>query len=152
MSASQIRFGAAMADHLRAELLQIGMLAEKVCDLGLNRLGQQGMLADQHQPPYREFAQAVATSKASSLPLSLRSAPGRRSSLSARSRLPSTKRRLVRYTVEPPTATVRAISSSLRPASAASKIWARLSLRAARLPLLNIALSSQRSAWLNSTR
>jgi hypothetical protein len=35
---------------------------------------------------------------------------------------------LVRYTVELPTATVRAISSSLQPASAASKIWARLSL------------------------
>jgi hypothetical protein len=43
------------------------------------------------------------------LPVSLRFAPGRGSSLSARSRLPSTKRRLVRYTVEPPTATVRAI-------------------------------------------
>src|SRR6266568_2107219 len=82
--------------------------------------------------------------------VSLRSAPGRGSSLSARSRLPSTKRRLVRDTVEPPTATARAISLSLRPASAASKIWARLSLRAARLPLLNIAVSSQRSAWLNS--
>src|SRR5712671_2217749 len=100
----------------------------------------------------RGLAQAVATNSASSLPVSLRSAPGRGSSLSARSRLPSTKRRLVRYTVEPPTATARAISSSLRPASAASKIWARLSLRAARLPLLNIAVSSQRSAWLNSTR
>jgi DNA polymerase III epsilon subunit-like protein len=102
--------------------------------------------------PLGGFAQAVATSKASSLPESLRSAPGRGSSFSARSRLPSTKRRLVRYTVEPPTATARAISSSLRPASAASNIWARLSLRAARLPLLNIAVSSQRSAWLNSTR
>jgi len=106
----------------------------------------------QRARPLGGFAQAVATSKASSLPVSLRSAPGRGSSLSARSRLPSTKRRLVRYTVEPPTATVRAISSSLQPASAASNIWARLSLRAARLPLLNIAVSSQRSAWLNSTR
>src|SRR5947199_358765 len=98
------------------------------------------------------FAQAVATSSASSLPVSLRSAPGRGSSLSARSRLPSTKRRLVRYTVEPLTATVRAISSSLQPASAASNIWARLSLRAARLPPRNIAVSSQRSAWFSSTR
>src|SRR5208282_1896128 len=88
--------------------------------------------------PAGGLAQAVATSRASSLPVSFRSAPGRCSSLSARSRLPSTKRRLVRYTVEPPTATVRAISSSLQPASAASNIWARLSLRAARLPLLNI--------------
>ena len=92
----------------------------------------------QRARPAGGLAQAVATSRASSLPVSLRSAPGRGSSLSARSRLPSTKRRLVRYTVEPPTATVRAISSSLLPASAASKIWARLSLRAARLPLLNI--------------
>src|ERR1700678_2510925 len=73
----------------------------------------------QRARPSGGFAQAVATSKASSLPVSLRSAPGRGSSLSARSRLPSTKRRLVRYTVEPPTATVRAISSSLQPASAA---------------------------------
>ena len=81
----------------------------------------------QRARPSGGFAQAVATSKASSLPVSLRSAPGRGSSLSARSRLPSTKRRLVRYTVEPPTATVRAISSSLQPASAASNIWARLS-------------------------
>ena len=88
----------------------------------------------QRARPAGGLAHAVATSRASSLPLSLRSAPGRGSSLSARSRLPSTKRRLVRYTVEPPTATVRAISSSLWPASAASKIWARLSLRAARLP------------------
>ena len=38
----------------------------------------------------------IATSRASSLPVSLRSAPGRASSLRARSRLPSTKRRLVR--------------------------------------------------------
>ena len=94
----------------------------------------------------------MATGKASFLPVSLRSAPGRGSSLSARSRLPSTKRRLVRYTVELPTDTVRAISSSLQPASAASNTSARLSLRAARLPLLDIAMSSSRSAWLNSTR
>src|SRR5258705_5012893 len=106
----------------------------------------------QRARPCGGVAQAVATSRASSLPVSLRSAPGRGSSLSARSRLPSTKRRLVRYTVEPLTATAQAISSSLRPASAASRICARLSLRTARLPLLNIAVSSSRSAWLNSTR
>src|SRR5450759_2052363 len=47
----------------------------------------------QRARPLGGFAQAVATSKASSLPVSLRSAPGRGSSLSARSRLPSTKRR-----------------------------------------------------------
>src|ERR1700722_11632140 len=60
----------------------------------------------QRARPSGGLAQAVATSMASSLPVSLRSAPGRGSSLSARSRLPSTKRRLVRYTVEPPTPTL----------------------------------------------
>jgi hypothetical protein len=48
--------------------------------------------------------------------------------------------------------TVRTISSSRRPPSAASKICARLSLRAACLPPPSIAVSSSRSAWLNSTR
>ncbi len=65
------------------------------------------------------------------LPDSLRGAPGRVSSLSASSRLPCTKRRLVRYTVDPPTETLLAIASSLTPASAASRIWARFSLRTA---------------------
>src|SRR3984957_11265842 len=46
----------------------------------------------QRARPLGGLAQAVATNKASSLPVSLRSAPGRGSSLSARSRLPSTKR------------------------------------------------------------
>lgn len=58
-------------------------------------------LSIQRVRPFGGLAQAVATSKASSLPVSLRSAPEGISSLSARSRLPSTKRRLVRYTVEP---------------------------------------------------
>src|SRR5205823_7046517 len=70
----------------------------------------------QRAQPSGGLAQAVATSRASSLTVSLRSAPGRGSSLSARSRLPSTKRRLIRYTVEPPTPTLLAISSSLAPA------------------------------------
>src|SRR5712691_10084744 len=102
--------------------------------------------------PAGGLAHAVATSRASSLPVSLRSAPGRGSSVSARSRLPSTKRRLVRPTVERLTLTVRAISSSRPPPSTASKICARLSLRAACLPPPSIAVSSSRSAWLNSTR
>src|SRR6516165_9086945 len=106
----------------------------------------------QRARPFGGAAQAVATSRASSLPVSLRSAPGRCSSLSARSRLPSTKRRLVRYTVEPLTPTPMAISSSPAPASAASKIWARLSLRDACLPPLSSALRSLRSTWLSSTR
>ena len=80
-------------------------------------------------------------------------APARRgSSLSAASELPSTKRRLVRHTVEPPTPTSRAISSSLAQASAASKCCARLSLRAACLAPLNDAVSCSRSDWLSSTR
>src|SRR4249919_1333644 len=67
----------------------------------------------QRERPAGGLEQAVATSKASSLPVSLRRAPGRGSSLSAAARLPSTKRRLVRYTVEPPTPMLLAISSSL---------------------------------------
>src|SRR5215467_5077886 len=50
----------------------------------------------QRARPVGGLEHAVATSRASSLPESLRSAPGRGSSLSAASRLPSTKRRLVR--------------------------------------------------------
>ena len=46
--------------------------------------------------PCGGLEQAVATSSASSLPESLRLAPGRGSSLSAASKFPSTKRRLVR--------------------------------------------------------
>src|SRR6516165_10489858 len=90
----------------------------------------------QRARPAGGLEQAVATSSACSLPDSFRFAPGRGSSVSAASKLPSTKRRLVRYTVEPPTPTSRAMSSSLAPASAASRICARLSLRAACLPPL----------------
>src|SRR4051794_15171366 len=45
-----------------------------------------------------------------------------------------------------------AMVSSATPASAASRIWARLSLRAACLPPLSMARSSPRSTSLNSTR
>src|SRR4029077_11626129 len=65
----------------------------------------------QRERPAGGLEQAVATSKASSLPVSLRRAPGRGSSLSAAATLPSTKRRLVRYTVESPTPMLLAISS-----------------------------------------
>src|SRR5262249_20217804 len=102
--------------------------------------------------PAGGLEQAVATSSASSVPLSLRAAPGRGSSLSAASRLPSTKRRLVRYTVEPPTPTVVAITSSLAPPSAASSICARFSLRADHVPPPSSVASSPRSASLSSTR
>src|SRR3954447_7564836 len=69
----------------------------------------------QRARPSGGLEQAVATSSASSWPESLRAAPGRASSLSARSRLPSTKRCLVRRTVEALTATLAAIASSLWP-------------------------------------
>jgi putative tryptophan/tyrosine transport system substrate-binding protein len=45
-----------------------------------------------------------------------------------------------------------AISSSLTPASAASRICARLSLRTGLLPPFRSALSSSRSYWVNITR
>ncbi len=79
--------------------------------------------------PCGGLVQAVATRIASSLPDSLRAAPGRGSSLRAASRLPATKRRLVRCTVELPTETL-AIASSPTPQSAAGRIRARLILRA----------------------
>src|SRR5215475_2747508 len=69
-----------------------------------------------------------------------------------RFQVPSTKRRLVRYTVDPPAPTLLAISSSLAPASAASKICARLRRRAACLPPFSSAVSCSRSVWLSSTR
>ena len=106
----------------------------------------------QRARPAGGLEQAVATNSASSLPVSLRAAPARGSSLSAASRLPSTKRRLVRDTVEPPTPTLRTISSSPTPTSAASRICARFNFRAPCLPPLSSAPSSPRSAWLSSTR
>jgi hypothetical protein len=59
---------------------------------------------------------------------------------------------LVRYTVEPLTFTVLTIVSSSTPASAANRTCARLSLRTGCLPPLSRAVSSSRSAWVNSTR
>src|SRR6202023_2741802 len=52
----------------------------------------------QRARPSGGLEQAVAISRASSLPESLRDAPGRGSSLNASSRLPTKKRRFVRYT------------------------------------------------------
>src|SRR5260221_5413611 len=106
----------------------------------------------QQAGPVGGLEQAVATSSASCLPLSLRGAPGRGSSFSDASRLRSTKRRLMRYTVEPLTPILRPISSSPSPASAASRICARFNLRADCLPPFSNAPSSARSAWLSSTR
>ena len=53
---------------------------------------------------------------------------------------------------EPPTPTLFAMASSLTPASAASRICARLSLRTECFPPLSSPVSSSRSAWLSSTR
>src|ERR1700732_702714 len=138
----EVIVGQAPSNRLVRQALVFGELDHRACSSS----------SVQRARPSGGLVQAVATSKASSLPVSLRFAPGRGSSLSARSKLPSTKRRLVRYTVEPPTPTLLAISSSLAPASAASKICARLSLRDACLPPLSSPLSSVRSIWLRSTR
>jgi len=54
--------------------------------------------------------------------------------------------------VEPLAATVADIASSVAPASAANRICARLSLRAACLPPLSSATKWSRSAWLSVTR
>src|ERR1700693_416379 len=54
--------------------------------------------------------------------------------------------------VDPLTLTVAAICASPAPASAARRICARLSLRAACRPPLKSAVSSLRSDWLSSTR
>ena len=78
------------------------------------------------------------------LPVSLRAAPGRGSSLGAASRLPSTKRRLVRYIVEPAMARLVAIASSLtcarigcqrdlRPLQVARRVLATRSARCGQL-------------------
>ena len=62
-------------------------------------------------------------------------AHGTASSPSAATRLAGTKRRMVQYTVGPPTPIARAISSSPVPASAASRICARFSSRVACSPV-----------------
>src|SRR5262249_29996761 len=73
--------------------------------------------------------QAQAMRVASPLPSSLDGPPGRGCSPSAPSRLPSTKRLRMRSTVAVPTCKAAAIAASVAPASAWSKICARLSLR-----------------------
>src|SRR5260370_7996351 len=59
----------------------------------------------QRARPAGGLEQAVATRSASSLPVSLRRAPGPGSSLTPAARLPSTNRPLFRYTLQPPTPT-----------------------------------------------
>jgi hypothetical protein len=58
---------------------------------------------------------------------------------------------LVRYTVEVPTESVRAITASPSPRQAASNIWARLSRRARSVPWLTILCNRSRSASSSST-
>src|SRR5216683_3597106 len=120
-------------------------------------LGQLDHLAGQQfqgpaRPPGRRLGVGGRHQERLFLARELAPRAGPRPSLSAAARLPSTKRRLVRYTVESPTATLATIASSLAPPSAASRICARLSLRTACLPPLSSASSSARSAWFNSTR
>lgn len=100
----------------------------------------------QRASPAGELEQAVGTSKASSLPLRLRSAPGRGSSLSARSRLPSTMRRL---RVDRRAFNLDARGDVLIADAGVSRI---LSLCAACLPPFMNCTSSARWLWLNSTR
>jgi hypothetical protein len=117
-----------------------------------HRLAGQARMLGEHQhragkqprvrraPPLGGFEQAVAIRRASSLPESLRPAPRRGYSLRAASRLPSTKRRLVRYTGRTADAQCSApCPHRSRPASATSRIYAGLSLHAACLPPLSIA-------------
>src|SRR5262245_2967027 len=95
--------------------------------------------------------QAVAIRRASCLASSLRLAPGRGCSLSAASRLPSTNFWRVRSTVRLPMCRAAAIAASVAPSSALSKMWARLSLRAPRVPFLIRSSNCDRSASVRST-
>jgi len=79
-------------------------------------------------------------------------APGRGSSLNAGARPSSTKRCLVRKTVEVLVDTVSAMTSAVAPALAASRIWARLSFLTGPLPPLTRRSSSVRSSGDNVTR
>ena len=78
------------------------------------------------RPPCGSVGTGGGDQRASSSPESFRFAPGRGCSPGAAGRLPSTKRRIVRYSVDPPTATFLAISTSPAPASAASRTCAHL--------------------------
>ena len=77
------------------------------------------------------FEQAVAMRRASSLLASLRSAPASRLLVQGGFEITFNEAALGPVNGPmPPTATAAAISSSLSPLSAASRIWARLILRA----------------------
>ena len=79
--------GQAPADGLTRQTVMVGQLDHRA---------SQQVSSVQRARPSGGLEQAVATSRASSLLVSLRSAPARGSSFRAASRLPSTKRRLVR--------------------------------------------------------
>src|SRR5262249_11823646 len=95
--------------------------------------------------------QATAIKCAWPLTSSLGRGPGRGRSVRA-FRFSSTNRRRVRSTVGTLVPTASAISSSLRPSSAFRRIRARVSLRAAVLPLRVSCTSSCRSAAVKATR
>jgi hypothetical protein len=85
----------------------------------------------QRARPSGGLEQAVATSRASSLPVGLRSAPGARLLAQRQLQVAEYKAALGAIDGRAPTPMLIAISSSLAPASAASKICARFILRAA---------------------
>src|SRR5918992_854868 len=95
--------------------------------------------------------QATAITCASCLPVNLRCAPGRACSSSA-PRFSSTNRCRVRPTVAVPTYSAAAISSSLRPSSALSRIRARVSLRVPACPRRRSCANVVRSSVLKATR
>src|SRR3990170_3825478 len=95
--------------------------------------------------------QARATRKASCLPVSSRAFPGLGRSLSARSNPSSTNRFRVRSTVDRPSWSASAISSSVRSRSASSRIRARFTRRTRALPPRISWRSESRSASARST-
>src|SRR5918999_10378 len=95
--------------------------------------------------------QARATRNASCLPSSLRCPPGRGRSHRAASRPSSTKRLRTRSTVAMLTWSAAAMAASMPPASAWSRMWARVSLRAATFPFLVRAIRCARSSSVKVT-
>jgi len=95
---------------------------------------------------------AKATKKAACLPVMAGRWPGRGRSLNAGSNPLLTKRWRVRWTVETPRWSARAISSSVAPSAAWSNTWARATRRAAGLPLLIKLSRYPRSSSVRSTR
>src|SRR5215212_8243777 len=101
--------------------------------------------------PKGAWLQASATRKASCLGSSLGRPPGRGFSCRARAARPSTKRRRVRSTVAGWICRASAIAASVLCSSAASRMRARVRIRAGAMPLLSTPRSSVRSLRVRST-